>query len=345
MIESVSLKNCGVHSNIEWKDLSRINLLIGENGTGKTFILKTIYAAMRTIELAHRGDLKKEAGAILPEKLLWTFQVESLGELVNKESRERLSFKMKLDDKSFSYAFGKDTTKEIRLLESDFRDGRDADSVFVPAKEVLSLQNVILKSREQDYIFGFDDTYLELVRALQIPRKQGNNYRAFASSRKDLRDVLDGSVDYDEKARQWFYKKGNARYSINTTAEGIKKIAVFDRLLANRYISPDSIIFLDEVETSLHPKAVVQFLRIIYELSKTGLQFFIASHSYFVIKALYLMAKRDSCDMAVLSLNIGEAPRHDNLLHGIPENSIIDESVRLYEEEIALTMGHDYEND
>ena len=101
-------------------------------------------------------------------------------------------------------------------------------------------------------------------------------------------------------------------------------------MLANRYISPDSIIFLDEVETSLHPKAVVQFLRIIYELSKTGLQFFIASHSYFVIKALYLMAKRDP---------------YDNLLHGIPENSIIDESVRLYEEEIALTMGHDYEND
>ncbi|MDY6359930.1 MAG: hypothetical protein SPL23_01885, partial [Lachnospiraceae bacterium] len=41
-----------------------------------------------------------------------------------------------------------------------------------------------------------------------------------------LRDILGGAVDYDEKKRQWYYKKGNTLYSINTTAEGIKKIDV-----------------------------------------------------------------------------------------------------------------------
>ena len=49
--------------------------------------------------------------------------------------------------------------------------------------------------------------------------------------------------------------------------------------------------------------------------------------------------------MSVLSLNIGEPPRYDNLQNGIPQNSIIEESVRLYEEEIALVMGNDDERD
>ncbi|ANR69908.1 MAG: ATP/GTP-binding protein [Selenomonas massiliensis] len=345
MIEQISLKNFGVHSATEWNNLTRINLILGENGTGKTFLLKAIYAAMRTIEQAYRGDSRQDAAEILPEKLRWTFQLERLGELVNKENKEKLFFQMHMDGKTLSYAFGKDTTKQISLSQNGFLESRESNSVFIPAKEVLSLQNVILKSREQDHIFGFDDTYLDLVRALQIPRRQGNNYEGFASNRGMLKSLIDGSVEYDSEGQQWFYKKGNTRYSINATAEGIKKIAVFNQLLANRYVTPESVIFLDEIETSLHPRAVVKFLNIIYDLSKSGIQFFIATHSYFVIKELSLIAKRDSCDMSVLSLNIGEPPRYDNLQNGIPQNSIIEESVRLYEEEIALVMGNDDERD
>ena len=92
MIESIILKNYGVHSDIAWKDLSKINLILGENGTGKTFVLKAVYAAMRTIEQAHRGDSGQDAAEILPERLRWTFQLERLGELVNKENKEKLLF-------------------------------------------------------------------------------------------------------------------------------------------------------------------------------------------------------------------------------------------------------------
>ena len=182
MIEQISLKNFGVHSATEWNNLTRINLILGENGTGKTFLLKAIYAAMRTIEQAYRGDSRQDAAEILPEKLRWTFQLERLGELVNKENKEKLFFQMHMDGKTLSYAFGKDTTKQISLSQNGFLESRESNSVFIPAKEVLSLQNVILKSREQDHIFGFDDTYLDLVRALQIPRRQGNNYEGFASN-------------------------------------------------------------------------------------------------------------------------------------------------------------------
>ncbi len=65
----------------------------------------------------------------------------------------------------------------------------------------------------------------------------------------------------------------------------MKKIAIMDRLLANGYLDYNSIIFIDEIESALHPKAVCQFLDMIDAIANDmGLQVFITSHSYFVLK-------------------------------------------------------------
>lgn len=315
MIDSIQVKNFGMHKNIEWKHLQNINLLLGINGTGKTFVLKAMYVAMRTLEQYRRGNAQQSLADILQEKLHWTFQIDRLGDLVSKADNAKLTFSMTVDNnKSISYEFGRDTVKKILKAGTTFTKNRDSNTVFIPAKEVLSLQNVILKSREQDMMYGFDDTYLDLVKALQLPRQRGNNYQDFADGRKILRDILGGTVDYDEKKRQWYYKKGNTLYSINTTAEGIKKIAIFNQLLANRYLTPKSVVFLDEIESSLHPQAVVRFLQMIYELSQSGMQFFIATHSYFAIKELYLLAQEHHMSIPVLSLSDTGAPAYDDLL-------------------------------
>lgn len=79
MIEQISLKNFGVHSATEWNNLTRINLILGENGTGKTFLLKAIYAAMRTIEQAYRGDSRQDAAEILPGEAALDFSTGAIG--------------------------------------------------------------------------------------------------------------------------------------------------------------------------------------------------------------------------------------------------------------------------
>ena len=343
MINAIRLENFGMHERVAWQNLRPLNLILGVNGTGKTFILKAMYVAMRTLEQYKRGNAQQSLPDILQEKLHWTFQTDRLGDLVNKANHAKLTFAMKVDnDKSISYEFGRDTVRKILKAGTTFQRNRDSNTIYIPAKEVLSLQDVILKSREQDMMYGFDDTYLDLVKALQLPRQRGNNYQHFAASRRLLRDILGGAVDYDEKKRQWYYKKGNTLYSINTTAEGIKKIAIFNQLLANRYLTPRSIVFLDEIESSLHPQAVVAFLQMLYELSQSGMQFFIATHSYFAIKELYLLAQQHHMSIPVLSLSDTGTPAYDDLLAGMPDNSIIDTSVRLYEREVDMTLGDGY---
>jgi len=50
----------------------------------------------------------------------------------------------------------------------------------------------------------------------------------------------------------------------------------------------NSIVYFDEPEAALHPSAISALLDIVAILAERGIQFFLASHSYFVVKKLYL---------------------------------------------------------
>lgn len=335
MINKVDLKNFGPLLNVCWPKLSKINLVVGGNGSGKTFLLKAFYSAMRTLEEYKRGDDQRLAAEILSDKLHWTFQLDKIGDLVTKGAGAPLSCQLTLESKVFSYSFGKDTTKDISSIENHVPP-RESNSIFLPAKEVLSLHHIILKSREKDREFGFDDTYLDLARALRQPINRGRPITEFAESRRMLENILVGRVEYDEVAGRWLFKRGKQKFSIGVTAEGIKKIAILDTLLGS-YLDRDSIIFIDEPESALHPKAISELLDIVVMLAESGIQFFLASHSYFVIKKLFLISQEKSMSISVASANDGGWLYHD-LKDGMFDNSIISESIRLYKEEVGLAL-------
>lgn len=337
MINSLELKNFGPIHQFKCEKLGNINLIIGGNGTGKTILLKTLYSAMRTLEEYKRGNEPRNASEILADKLYWTFEIEKIGDLVSKGADEPLSFKLRFDGQDFSYRFGKDTTKNIQTLENHVLP-RSSNSIFLPTKEVLSLHHIILQSRELSKTFGFDDTYLDLARALRQPPTGGRNYQPFAMSRKNLSEILEGKVEYDEKLGRWQFKKGNQKFLIGVTAEGIKKISILDTLLGNRYLDQNSVIFIDEPESALHPAAISKFLDIIAMLAEFGIQFIMASHSYFVIKKLFLIAqKKERLSIPIISVK-DDLWDIANLREGLPDNPIIDESIQLYKEEVELAL-------
>ena len=333
MLNNLEIKNFGPLNEIVWNNLSQINLVIGPNDSGKTFLLKTLYSAMRTLEDYKRGDEPKKEAEILAEKLYWTFQPEKIGDLV-KTGKTSLSCKITFDQQKFGYEFGKNTSKRISAIENDVNP-RSSNSIFFPAKEVLSLDSIILKSREQDKTFGFDDTYLDLVRALRQSSKSNN--AEFTQARQKLEEMLEGKVEYDNASGRWEFKKSNNRFSIGVTGEGIKNIAILDNLLGGQYLDNKSIIFIDEPESALHPHAISQLLDIVALLSECGIQFFLASHSYFVVKKFFLLAQEKKLSIPVMSANQGEW-QYADLKNEMPTNPIIDESIRLYKEEVELAL-------
>jgi AAA15 family ATPase/GTPase len=336
MIDSVKLDNFGPLSTVNWSALARINLVIGGNGSGKTFLLKAIYSSLRTMEGYKRGNEQRSASEILADKLYWTFQSEKIGDLVKKGADGPLSSSIRFSKNSLSYSFGKDTSKQISSLENHVPP-RASNSIFLPAKEVLSLHQIILKSREQDKAFGFDDTYYDLAKALSISTSKGNNYEEFARSRRRLKDIIDGVIEYEEASGRWLFIKDRYRFPIGVTAEGVKKIAILDTLLGNRYLDTNSVVLIDEPEAALHPTAISKLLDIVAILAERDIQFFIASHSYFVVKKLFLLAQERGWSIPVLSSN-NDKWTYDDLKYGMPDNPIIAESIRLYQQEVEMAM-------
>lgn len=349
VVTRVQFENFGPLPDFEWSNIGAINLIVGKNGTGKTFLLKAIYAALKSLEGFGRGNEPETLEEILNRKMFWTFQGDRLGDLVDKSSKKDLSFAVDFEKQKLSYKIAPGATRIKRDSLVFNGKPRREDSVFIPAKEVLSVYPIIRQSRERDRLFGFDETYYDLTQAISYSVPQGRNYGNFAKSRKILKDILGGSAELDPDTQTWYFVdlKGN-RYSINLTAEGIKKNAVLDRLLKNRYLTPGSVLIFDEPEVGVHPSAISQLWEIFYLLAEQGVQLFIATHSYFTVKKAALIAREHALSIPILSFNREnrDAPTQikiDDLKEGMPTNEIIDESIRLYEEEVDLFFGNDVE--
>ncbi|MCQ2298945.1 MAG: AAA family ATPase [Bacteroidales bacterium] len=334
MIKNIRIKSFGPLAEFEANNLGKINLVIGSNGSGKTYLLKSLFAATKTVERFRRGDDPRTSKELLSYYLWWTFQTRQLKNIV-KKGDDKLEFAMTNEKgESFSFDFGTFTTKEVSSVTNEYSP-TETNSIFLPAKEVLSLQKIILRSRDNEQSFGFDETYYDLAKALS-PTVKGKNLTSFSKARKTLKGAIGGRIEYDQSKGAWLFRDaGNRLFDIDITSEGIKKISILDSLLGNHYLNKDSIVFIDELEANLHPQLIRQLLEIIGILAKDGLQFFISTHNYFVIKGLYILAHKNGISIPTFSFAENQILVSD-LKEEMPDNPIVGESINLYKEEISL---------
>ena len=106
-----------------------------KNGTGKTFLLKALYSAIKAMEEYKRGDDISPINDILSEKLRWTFQVDKLGDIVSKNGEDALNFHMELDNGKLDYQFSKSATSKVGSVENPVV-GKEGNS-FRPKKFFL----------------------------------------------------------------------------------------------------------------------------------------------------------------------------------------------------------------
>lgn len=353
MIESATIKNFMGYSQFKAADFAPVNVFIGKNDTGKTGILKLLYTTCKVIDVYSRR-IKNEDVALkklLAEKLLDTFQPgkKGLGELVNKGGEGKLQVDLKFRHDALDYTdrmvfgFGDSTTntivdgqESIKEISENFR------CLFIPAKEVLTSLKAIRATRDNLHMPGFDDTYLDLIRAMVIPTKQGNISGEFRVVNKKLEDLFEGQI-VQASEDDFIFQKGHAQYSMQLTAEGVKKIGILTTLIRNRQLNANSVLFLDEPETTLHPEATRELAEMLMLMAKAGVQVFIATHNYFVLKQMHLVAKKEAIRTNCYSLLRKKGQPVEvkvaNLQDELPENEISEEAERMAEEEIKLDLG------
>lgn len=344
------------HSELSLKDIPSINVIIGKNDTGKTGLLKLLYATVKSLEVyslkSKQLDVvfKKE----LSDKLFDTFmpRKNGLGDLVQKGSKEKLDVNITIVGNNVKYkqpiyfSFGDRTEKSITTCIEHVEPltNSSINALFVPAKEVLTAFSDIRNIRENFYGVGFDDTYLDLIKALSLETTKGRVATELSQVNKSLEDLFEGKIEQTgQKEQPFVFKKGNQQFAMQQTSEGIKKIGILTTLITNRQIGKGTILFMDEPETALHPDAVRQMVEMLVAMSKAGVQIFLASHSYFVIKQLANCAKRDELNVCCWNLKREFGKPVNNSFHDLidgvlPSNSIIDEALKMYDEEINIDL-------
>ncbi|HPU80727.1 hypothetical protein [Accumulibacter sp.] len=90
--KSLAVENfVAFHKRLNWEPHASLNVIIGENDTGKTHLLKLLYSMARAIEDFGRkkaGPEPRELSELLAHKLRWAFlpQKMELGRLVTRGS-------------------------------------------------------------------------------------------------------------------------------------------------------------------------------------------------------------------------------------------------------------------
>ena len=70
MIKSISIDSLGPIPQMKADGLGKVNLIIGPNQSGKTFLLKALFSGMKTVEQYKRGKENRTDKEILSDKPL-----------------------------------------------------------------------------------------------------------------------------------------------------------------------------------------------------------------------------------------------------------------------------------
>jgi len=304
-IESIKLKNDFFISDMAVYDFmslkngkikfsNGINLFIGENGSGKSQVLKLLYAildANNEILLEDEESLY-EKHRIVAKSLTDVFRTKQLGNLVNRDKKES-TVTIDFNSHKVSYKFMTNSKKEVtRHLENLEENKVSKKAIFIPAKEVLSFFEGFRILYEQKYL-AFDKTYYNLCKALELPLLKNVQLQALVDKLEGILvgkiEIIDGSfylVSKDENNKK-------KQYEISLVAEGLRKIGMLAYLLSNGALDTNSILFWDEPEANMHPKLIDDIVSFLVMLSNQGMQIFISTHSPYVIESFNNHLKRD----------------------------------------------------
>ena len=263
---------------IEFSD--KINIFIGENGSGKSQLLHLLYSAIdANNELALNEEKSSyEIQRAYATSLTDVFKTEKLGNLVSKTKQES-KIDIELDTYDISFKFNTNTQKEVEKNKLNFQKFFvKKKSVFIPTKEVLSFYKGFRVLYENRYI-EFNKTYYNLCKVLEEPLKKKNELESII---KSLEHILKGIIAIEDG--KFYLIRSDEKFEINLIAEGLRKIGLLAYLLSNGTLEKHSILFWDEPESNLHPKLIDDIVQVLVLLANNNIQVFLTTHSPYIIE-------------------------------------------------------------
>jgi len=298
MLDSLNVSRFTVFEDLEFKFSRGLNIFMGENGTGKTHLLKLAYSLAWISSHAHKDPQRQTKQYLqkrIGEKLTNIFKPDSLGRLVQrKPGRHRASVSVRFSrgkGAEFGLSFASNSKSEV-FLESPPERFIVREPIYLPPREVISLFpgfRALYRNREIE----FDETYYDLCGALEANPLRGTRLAEQRPLIDSIEAMINGKV-VNEGGRFYLRLPGSGKMEMHLVAEGWRKIAMLLYLMTNGSLQTKSMLFWDEPEANLNPLMVRELATTLVEASRQGIQVFAATHSLFFMKEIEILAKQRS---------------------------------------------------
>ena len=177
-IKQVELENFMIFHSLSMQFSDGINLIFGENSTGKTAILKILYASTKAVSDSmnqKKTILKEPFQKHLVQKITGVFRPErdAIGRLVGRKqgsNRSEVEIFLEQSDK-LSFGFGNRQVNRIDMNAVVKNEIEPFIPIYIPPKEIISATGNFTSLYDEFHI-EFDETYYDLAKLLLRPLKK-----------------------------------------------------------------------------------------------------------------------------------------------------------------------------
>ena len=231
-IKGLKLNDFTVFEKAEFKFSSGLNIILGENSTGKTHLMKLMYGIIR--ENDKRSTLSD------------VFKVDAggLATLIRNRSKGPSEIKLELSGGFFEHSIQRtDPISADRLLPVKPLKGKIPLALFIPAVEKLSSYEGFMASYQMREL-SYDVTHYDICMALSAGILKGEKADAAVKLLQPLTEAWGGTVSL-ENGRFYVALKNDEKYQVHQLSEGYRKLGSIVRLVNNgaieKHITSDNI--------------------------------------------------------------------------------------------------------
>lgn len=339
------------NAEIDWG--KNINVICGENSTGKTTLLKVMYSVLKPLSKGNKEAINKEMEEqLFVNKLQGVFRPDGMkiGRLVSrKQGSNRTDFEVLLDkNQKITMGFGnrQENHADIKIDASKFSGTYDV--IYIPTKEMISTTEHFA-SLYEEYHIDFEEMYYDLAKLLDRPLSKGPNTNEQNEVLKSFEEIMKGQIIQRDKK---FYLKvrGEGEFEMGLLSDGYRKLAMIVYLILSGSMNKNTILFWDEPETNMNPKTIRPIVQALVALAKMGVQIFVTTHDYFVqqefnMLTVYPELNPERLDIRFMSLyRDGEMNdvkyELEKTASDLKHNAIMQEFDAMYDREQEFIYGH-----
>ncbi|MFC1974896.1 ATP/GTP-binding protein [Chloroflexota bacterium] len=354
-VQNLFLEQFTAFENATFDFCPGINVLIGANATGKSHVMKAIYALLKVREAAYRDKITTRDAITytIHNKLSAVFQAHlNLVRHGGKQASVRLNY----EDTHIEFSIEleqvdallpdvlRELSGEYKLESPDF----PAPVIYLPAQEYLSINKGFIATYSKREL-PYDETYYDLSLALNALPLRSDKLVEVKEIIAFLRQIIAGKQEngveiVTQENGRFKFSLPEGELDVHLVAEGYRKLATLLYLLRNGSLTKDSTLFWDEPEANLNPKLIVEVVRVLQKLASVGIQIFIATHDYLLSHELSLLAEypsEKSVDVRFFALHkpdrkAGVLVESGQTLAEIEHNLILEEFAAHYDRESNL---------